>query len=374
MEIKAAVLTERGLAQPYDKSKPLQIRSLQLDPPGRDEVLIEIKAAGLCHSDLSVMNADRPRQLPMVLGHEAAGVVVETGKDVTAFQKGDTVVCAFIPSCGDCLPCAEGRPALCENGAEANNEGVLLGGKKRLHDGDDIIYHHLGVSAFANYTVANQHSLVKVDDTVPYEILALFGCAVLTGVGAVVNTANIKMASSVAVIGLGGVGMSALLGAVAAGARDIIAVDINEDKLTLAKELGATHTFNSTDPNIVDVIKSATNGGVEYVFETAGAVAALEVAYAITRRGGETVTTGLPHPEHKISLSQVTIAAEERTIKGSYVGSCVPIRDIPRFISLYQQGRLPVDRLLSKVISLDEINEGFDELANGKVNRIVLKM
>lgn len=373
MKVKAAVLEKMGLSKPYSESKPLKIQELELDPPGPDEVLVNIKAAGLCHSDLSVINGNRPRQTPMALGHEAAGVVVETGENVTDFNKGDTVVCVFIPSCGHCLPCAEGRPALCEEGAKANNQGLLLNDKSRLSRNQEKVYHHLGVSAFSNFIVANKKSLVKVDSSVPVEILALFGCAVLTGVGAVVNTARLKMGSSVAIIGLGGVGLSALLGAIAAGAREIIAIDLNNKKLEFAKELGATKVFNSTESDVVERIKEATNGGVEVAFETAGAVPALQLAYSITRRGGETITTGLPHPEHQIKLPQVTIAAEERSIKGSYVGSCVPIRDIPRFISLYKQGRLPVDRLLSKVIKIDQINEGFDELEAGTVNRIVVK-
>ncbi|MGM8212936.1 zinc-dependent alcohol dehydrogenase family protein [Virgibacillus sp. W0430] len=374
MKIKSAVLHEMGLPAPYKKSQPLKIEELELKEPDRGEVLIEIKAAGLCHSDLSVINGNRPRPVPMALGHEAAGIVVETGEGVRNFTKGDHVVCVFIPSCGECLPCAEGRPALCEEGAKANTDGKLLSGGQKLHRQNESVYHHLGVSAFSNYIVADQHSLVKVDTSVPFEIMALFGCAVLTGVGAVVNTAKLNMGSSVAIVGLGGVGLSALLGAVAAGAREIIAIDLNEDKLKFAKELGATAVFNSSESFVEEAIRNYSNGGLEYVFETAGAVPALELAYKITRRGGETITTGLPHPEHKIALPQVTLAAEERTIKGSYVGSCVPARDIPRFVSLYKQGRLPIDKLLSDTISLEEINEGFDRLHAGEVNRLVVKM
>lgn len=374
MKVRSAVLHEMGMEPPYAKSKPLTIDTLTLAPPGRDEVLIEIKAAGLCHSDLSVINGNRPRPVPMALGHEAAGIVVQTGEGVNDLQKGDHVVCVFIPNCGDCLSCAEGRPALCEVGAKANNEGVLLGGHKRLSKNNESIFHHIGVSAFSTHIVANKHSLVKVDPTIPFEIVALFGCAVITGVGAVMNTAKVKLGSSVAIVGLGGVGLSALLGAVASGAKEIIAIDLNEDKLKIAEQLGATKQFNSQQDDIVNKIRDVTNGGVEYVIETAGAVPAMELAFKITRRGGETITTGLPHPNHHLSLRHVDITAEERTIKGSYVGSCVPRRDIPRFISLYKQGKLPIDQLLSGIISLDDINEGFDRLNEGEVNRLIIKM
>ncbi|MGG3940268.1 zinc-dependent alcohol dehydrogenase family protein [Peribacillus psychrosaccharolyticus] len=372
MKIRAAVLHELGLPQPYAESKPIKIETLELDSPQMGEVLIQVKAAGLCHSDLSVINGSRPRPLPMALGHEAAGIVVEVGEGVTDLEPGDHVVCAFVPSCGHCLPCQEGRPALCEPGAAANGEGTLLNDGRRLHLNGEEVYHHVGVSAFADHAVVSRTSLIKVVKDIPFDELALFGCAVITGVGAVVNTAKIEMGSTVAIIGLGGVGLSALLGAVTAGAGRIIAVDLNESKLAKAKELGATDIFDSKQPDFIEEIRRVTGGGVDYAFETAGAVAAMEIAYKITKRGGTTVTTGLPHPEHKFSFPQVTLTAEERTIKGSYVGSCVPNRDIPRFIQLYKQNRLPVHELLTGSITLEEINEGFDRLANGEATRIIL--
>jgi alcohol dehydrogenase len=372
MKIRAAVLHELGLPAPYAESKPIKIETLELDPPGRGEVLVQIKAAGLCHSDLSVINGSRPRPMPMALGHEAAGVVVEVGEDVTDLQPGDHVVCAFVPSCGHCLPCQEGRPALCEPGAKTNTEGTLLSGERRIHLNGDTVHHHLGVSAFADHAVVSRNSLIKVDPEIPFEKVAVFGCAVITGVGAVVNTARIEMGSTVAIVGLGGVGLSALLGAVTAGASRIVAVDVNDAKLEQARKLGATDTFNSRDPEVVSLIRAATGGGVDYAFETAGVVPAMNVAYGITKRGGTTVTTGLPHPDDHFSFPQVTLTAEERTLKGSYVGSCVPARDIPRFIELYKQGRLPVDQLLTDCLSLDEINEGFDRLARGEASRLVV--
>jgi alcohol dehydrogenase len=374
MKIRAAVLHEMGLPAPYAESQPIKIETLELDPPGRGEVLVQIKAAGLCHSDLSVINGSRPRVMPMALGHEAAGIVMEVGEGVTDLQPGDHVVCAFVPSCGHCLPCQEGRPALCEPGAKTNTAGTLLSGERRIHftEDEETIHHHLGVSAFADHAVVARNSLIKVDPEVPFDKVAVFGCAVITGVGAVVNTAKIEMGSTVAVVGLGGVGLSALLGAKTAGASRIVAVDVNEVKLAQARELGATDTFNSKDPEVISLIRQATGGGVDYAFETAGVVPAMNVAYGITKRGGTTVTTGLPHPDHHFSFPQVTLTAEERTLKGSYVGSCVPARDIPRFIELYKQGRLPVDQLLTDRLSLDEINEGFDRLARGEASRLVV--
>src|SRR5699024_4417213 len=309
---------------PYEKAEPLKIETLNLDNPNKNEVLIKIHAAGLCHSDLSVINGSRPRPMPMALGHEAAGEVIELGEGVTDFEVGDHVVCTFIPSCGKCLPCKEGRPALCENGAETNEAGEMLAGGKRLHEESSDIHHHLGVSGFADYAVVSTHSIVKVDKSIPFEQIALFGCAVITGVGAIVNTAKVKSGSSVAVVGLGGIGLNAVMGAKIAGAREIIALDINPNKFDTAKSLGATDVYDSSSNEVVDRIKKATNGGLDYVFETAGAISAMEVAFNITKRGGTTTTTGLPHPEHEFSFPQVTLAAEERTMKGSYVGSCVP--------------------------------------------------
>lgn len=374
MKVKSAILRASGAERPYATSKPIKIEQIDLDSPEAGEVLIQIKAASLCHSDLSVINGSRPRPLPMALGHEAAGIVIETGAGVTNFHPGDKVICVFVPSCGQCIPCAEGRPALCEPGAESNGAGTLLGGGKRIHNGSENIGHHVGVSAFSEYAVVAQNSLVKVEGDLPFEKMALFGCAVITGVGAVVNTAKVTLGSKVAVIGLGGIGLSALLGAIAVGANEVIAIDINEKKLKQAKELGATATFNSNDPDVIEQVRAYTNGGVHYAFETAGVVAAMEIAYGVTRRGGVTTTTGLPHPEHKFAFPYVTLTAEERTVKGSYVGSCVPKRDIPNYIHLMEQGRLPVDRLLSNIISLDEINEGFDLLATGDASRIIIKM
>ena len=377
MEITAAVLAAMEASAPYATSQPLTLETLQLDPPGPGEVLVRIKAAGLCHSDLSVINGNRPRPMPMALGHEAAGIVEEVGPVEGAgrsdLEPGDHVVFVFVPSCGHCEPCTVGRPALCEPGAAANGAGTLLSGARRLRRSDGTaVNHHLGVSAFADYATVSRHSLVKVDKDLPLNEAALFGCAVLTGVGAVFNTAQVPAGSSVAVIGLGGVGLSSLLGAVAAGARQIVAIARSEQKLAFARELGATDTFNARDPDAVAEVKAATRGGVEYAFEMAGSIPALDSAFQITRRGGTTVTAGLPAPTATLPLHPVTLVAEERTLKGSYIGTAVPGRDIPRYIELYRRGRLPVDRLLSGTLKHNELNEGFDRLHEGSVFRQVV--
>ncbi|MGZ5114407.1 MAG: zinc-binding dehydrogenase, partial [Usitatibacter sp.] len=278
----------------------------------------------------------------------------------------------FIPSCGHCNPCAEGRPALCEPGAAANTAGTLLTGERRLFKDGKPINHHMGCSAFAQAAVVSRHSIVKVDPDLPLEEAALFGCAVLTGVGAVVNTAQVRVGSTVAVVGLGGVGLASVLGAVAAGARAIVAVDLSDDKLALARKLGATHTFNAADADVVEKVKQATRGGVDYAIEMAGSVRAFDTAYRITRRGGTTVTAGLPPPTATWAMPSTNLVAEERTIKGSYIGTCVPSRDLPRYIDLYMQGKLPVDKLMSGKLKLEQINEGFDLLHEGKAVRQVL--
>ncbi len=373
MKMRAAILDAMQQPRPYADSRPIKVETVDLDPPGPGELLVKIAAAGLCHSDLSIVNGDRPRPMPMALGHEASGVVEEAGPGVHDLKRGDHVALVFVPSCGHCAPCMEGRPALCEPGAAANGAGTLVGGQRRLHRGDgSLLNHQVGVSCFAEYAVVARGSLVKIDPELPLDIAALFGCAVLTGVGAVINSARLQLGGTLAVVGLGGVGLSALLGAQAAGARQVVAIDSLDAKLELARELGATHCFRADDPDLVARVKEATGGGVDAVVEAASSVAALEIAYRITRRGGTTVTCSLTHPDHSFALPVVNLVAEERTLKGSYLGSGVPSRDIPRLAALYRAGRLPVERLVSHRIGLDEINLGFDRLADGTAVRQVI--
>jgi len=371
-KIRAAILHQIGATPPYTLTQPLQIETLDLAPPGPGEVLIRMRAAGLCHSDLSVIDGNRPRPVPMVLGHEGAGIIEELGAGVTSLAVGDHVVTAFVPSCGLCRPCREQRPALCEPALAANSAGTLLSGARRLSLNGHAVHHHLGVSAFAEFAVVSQHSLVRVDRDLDFAQAAVFGCAVITGTGAVINTADVPQGKSVAVIGLGGVGLAALLGARLRHAEPLIAVDLSESKLTLARELGATHVFNAKNPDVINEIREITKGGVDYAFEMAGSSQALMTAYQITGRGGTTVAAGLPHPQTLFSIPQVGLVAEERSIKGSYLGSCVPMRDIPRYIEWFREGRLPVDRLLAETLTLNDINTGFDRLASGATLRQTL--
>jgi len=309
MKIKAAVITEIGRKRPYTETKPLAIEELELAPPGPGEVLVRVAAAGLCHSDLSTINGDRPRPTPMVLGHEAAGTVEALGQGVDDLAQGDQVVMVFVPSCGHCGPCAEGRPALCEPGFAANGAGSLLSGARRLSRNGSPVHHHIGVSAFATHAVCSRRSLVKVARDLPAAEAALFGCAVLTGVGAVVNTAKVQPGTSVAVLGLGGVGLNALLGALLVGAGRVIAIDLLPEKLALARQLGATDAFDAGDPACADKVREATKGGVDTAFEMAGSAKAMELAYKLTRRGGTTVTASLPHPTHAFSVPHTNLVA-----------------------------------------------------------------
>ena len=384
MRTRSAILRTMGLPAPYAESRPLSIEEVELAPPGPGELLVKIHAAGLCHSDLSAINGDRPWPMPIAVGHEAAAEVLELGPGVTDLKVGDHVALVFRPSCGSCPSCAVGRPALCTPGGEANASGSLLGGYRRLRavggrpgiDGvaDGALYHHLGCAAFSEHAVVSRRSAVRIDPTLPWDEAALFGCAVITGAGAVVNTARVEAGAKVAVVGLGGVGFSSLLAALAVGAREVVAIDLLPAKLSLARTLGATATFDAADPEVVAKVKEATGGGVDYAFEMAGSVKALELAYRVTARGGTTVTGGLPNPAAVWPLQAVSLIAEERTVKGSYIGSCVPSRDVPRFIALYRAGRLPVDRLLSERIRLDDINPALDRLARGEAIRQVIRM
>lgn len=374
MQTRAAVLRRSGMASPYEGSRPLTVEVVELAEAGPGEVLVKIEAAGLCHSDLSVINGDRPRPLPMALGHEASGIVEAVGPGVTTVAVGDRVVTTFVPSCGACLMCRQARPALCEPAAQANNAGTLLSGARRITDSAGLeLHHHLGSSVFAERAVVSANSVVRVDPDLASEHAALFGCAVLTGVGAVINTGALRAGQTVTIVGLGGVGLAALLGAVAAGAREIVAIDPQAHKLELARRLGATHTMASGDDAAI-AVRDLTEGGTDLAIETAGVIPALECAYQSTRRGGTTVTASLPHPASRWPISPVELVAQERTIKGSYIGSAVPQRDIPRYIGLFQAGRLPVDQMLGDQFALSDINAALDSLASGAALRQVINV
>ena len=374
MKTLAAVLYEMGKPAPYAESQPLVIDEIDLEGPGAGEVLVEIGGAGLCHSDLSVINASRPRPVPLVMGHEACGIVREVGAGVKGLQPDDHVVFSFVANCGHCMPCKRGRAALCEPAYQANITGTLVNGARRFRSLSGVsLNHHQAVSGYSRYSVTTPESLTKINKDIPLDIAVLFGCAVMTGVGAVMNTARVEPGTAVAVFGMGGVGLSTVMGAKAAGAYPIIAVDRLAPKLELARKAGATHVVNASECDPVQAVKDLTHGGPENVFEVVGSEKVLEQAYLATGRGGTTVTIGLPNPAKQLTIPAVSLTAEERTLRGSYMGSCVPNRDIPRFLQMYQAGLLPVDLLQSRVMPITEINEGFDRLDRGEVVRQVIR-
>lgn len=372
MHTRIALLPHMGIPRPYDQTQPLQVVEATLEAPGPEEVLVKVLAAGVCHSDLSVINGDRPRPTPLALGHEAVGEVVSCGSAVSDLKPGQRVSMVFVPSCGHCDCCAEGRPALCEPGLESNTQGTLLSGAKRIQYQGEAVLHHLGISCFADYAVCHRRSLVPIGSDIDPVVQAVFGCAVLTGCGAVLNTARLHAGERVAIVGLGGVGLAGLLGAVAGGARQVIAIDANPDKADLAIELGADHFVDARDPDAVQQVKALSQGGVELAAEFAGVMQALDLAIEVTRRGGRTVTAALPNPADRLSLAAARLVTEERALLGSYVGSCVPSRDIPNFIALHQRGRLPVEKMISHQLQLPEINIAMERLATGQAVRQIV--
>ncbi|WP_341728186.1 alcohol dehydrogenase catalytic domain-containing protein [Brooklawnia sp.] len=365
MKITGAVLEEIGRPRPYAESKPITICELDLDPPGPGEVLVRMEAAGICHSDLSVVDGNRPRPVPMLLGHEAAGIVEEVGEGVDDVQVGQRVVMAFLPRCGTCKNCRTDGKLPCIPGTAANTAGRLLTGGERLHRGGEKIFHHLGVSGFATRAVVDRRSMVPVGSDVPPEVAAVLGCAVLTGGGAVINAGAPSDGDTIAVVGLGGVGMAALITAISLGKGDVIGVDALPDKLQRATDLGATAVYTP---------QQALDAGVKaaIVVEAAGNPRAFETAVKLTDVGGKTVTVGLPAPGADSTISPLGLTAEARTIMGSYLGSAVPSRDIPTYAQLWRDGKLPVDALISATITLGEINSAMDALADGKAVRQVI--
>jgi len=369
---RGAVLRERGLSRPYAESRPLEIVELELPGPAPGELLVEVVAASLCRSDLSVVTGARVWPLPMVIGHEAAGRIAAVGSDVTGFAPGDDVVLAYLPQCGECVRCQNGEAWLCEVGAEANQKGELLTGGTRLTHNGEKLHHHMGVAAFAEYTMVSAASAVKVPSGLAARDICIFGCAVLCGAGTALNTAGVAERDSVAVVGLGAVGLSAILGARAAGADRIVAIDRLATKLALASTLGATDVLLANDETAVHV-NDSTTGGVDHAIEASGTLEGFDLALSLVRRGGTLTTLGLPGPaiSHDLELSR--LVASGVTIGGSYLGSCTTSQDIPRFIELYRDGHLPTDKLISHRIELDDINVALDRLADGEALRQVIE-
>ncbi|MFC9245017.1 zinc-binding dehydrogenase [Streptomyces sp. NPDC057136] len=371
MKTRAAVLRGISTARPYTESRPVEVEELTLGAPREGEVLVRVAAASLCHSDLSVVNGDRRRPLPMALGHEAVGVVQETAPGVRRVSPGDHVAVVFVPSCGFCRDCAAGRPALCAQAAAANGSGALLHGPSLLTDAAGrTVHHQLGVSAFAEYAVVAQESLVPIPRDVPFSVASMFGCAVLTGAGAVINTAAVRPGQSVVIHGLGGVGLSAVLGARAAGAYPVVVVDPVEEKRQLALQLGATHAFAPQEA--AEAVRELTGGGAEVSVEAVGSPKVIADCLTAVARGGTVVSVGLPAPDRVLEVPALAFAGEGKSLLGSYMGDAVPRRDIPRFLDLWRAGLMPVERMHTGTLPLSDINGAMEELASGRAIRQVI--
>ena len=373
ISFKAALLEEAGKAPPYAESAPLQIAEVSLEGPGEQEVLVRIAAASLCRSDLSVVDGKRAWPLPIVPGHEASGIIEEVGKGVASVKKGDAVVLVFQPKCGVCPSCVSGRAHLCGPGLQANRAGELLAGGTRLRAGDAEVHHHMGLSAFAEYAVVSEKSLVPMPDGIDLEVGALFGCAVMCGAGTVLNTAGVRPGDTVTIVGAGGVGSSAILGAKLAGAARIVVVDHDPVRLPGAESLGATDIVLNRDGEAAAKVVELSGGGTDHAFETAGTLGAFEVAYNAVRRGGQVVTLGLVDPSTPFALDIAGLVTSAKTVKGSYIGSCNPALDIPKYMALYLEGLLPVDKLISHRLGLGEVNTALDNMATNQALRQIIK-
>jgi S-(hydroxymethyl)glutathione dehydrogenase/alcohol dehydrogenase len=349
-------------------NQPLEIRDdVVVAAPGEGEIKVRIAASGVCHSDLSVQNATLPLPPPCVLGHEGAGVIEEIGAGVTGFEVGDHVVLTFVPQCGECYFCKKGEGFLCEGGTKFN-------GGKRMKSGDQDLSQMTELGTFADLTVVPAISAVKIDKSVPLKIAALLGCGVQTGVGAALNTASIKKGDTVAVIGCGGVGLNVIQGARIAGADRIIAVDTMESKLQMAKEFGATDFVNASDGDPVAKVKEITEGrGVDVAFEVIGLQPTIQQAMDMARRGGETVLVGVPRFDVNITFNpNFAFIMTAKTLKGCWYGSTNASEDVPRLLDLYAKGELKLDELISREITLEEVNEAFEAMKAGEVARSVI--
>ncbi len=348
----------------YGVGQPLVIEDVTVDAPRAGEVLIKTSASGVCHSDLHFMEGSYPTRVPIILGHESAGVVDKVGEGVTKVKVGDRVVVAFVTSCGQCDNCVIGKPFLCNNSAS-------LGRGDRLSLNGQVVNQFAGMSAFAEYQLVNQNACVPVPDGVPMEVASLVGCSVMTGVGAVTNTAKIPVGSTVAVIGAGGVGLNVIQGAVLAGASRIIAVDLLENKLAAAKEFGATDVVDGSTGDAVKMVMDMTGGGVDFAFEAIGLAKTAEQCFGMIKRGGRAVVVGMIPVTQMVTLPGAAFLGEKGII-GSFYGSTRQTHDMPWLMELYRQKRLKIDELISRRYPLDQINEAYAALKNGEVNRSVI--
>ena len=353
-----------------EHNAPVVVETIAVDPPKRGEVTVKLGACGVCHSDLSAITGTIALPLPLVLGHEGAGVVEEVGEGVSGLAKGDHVIFSFIYMCGKCRFCVAGRPVLCLEQGKALT--TPLEGTPRVRDsGGAPLNIFSGCGAMAEYATVSAENLIKVDAKIPMEVAALVGCGVTTGVGAVFNTAKVTPGSSVAVFGCGGVGLSVIQGARIAGAEKIIAIDTLEPKLAMAKQFGATDTLlYGEDPT--KALKKMTGGGPDYAFECVGSGELAGAAYRAIRRGGLAVVVGVAKPSDSTSLRTMTLPFEEKTLTGSYFGSCVPRVDFPRMLSLYMAGKLKLEELITRRYRIDEAPQAFADLESGRNARGVI--
>ena len=361
MKIQAAVLREPGV--------PFAIETLDLASPCDGEVLVRVVAAGVCHSDWHLVTGATAHAMPVVAGHEGAGVVEAVGPGVERVRVGDHVALNWAPSCGNCFYCLHDRPSLCGTFVEPIWAGTMLDGTTRLSKDGEPIYHFSALACFADHAVVPAVACVTMDKAIPLPIAALIGCAVTTGVGAVLNTAQVRPGSSVAVYGAGGVGLSIIMGARLAGAGRIIAVDTHEAKGDMARSFGATD-FLPAVPETVELIRRMTEGrGADYVFEAIGLPSVQEECLAAVRPGGTVILAGVAPMGSGTNLPGAIITRQEKTITGTYYGSANPARDFPLYADLYRQGRLDLDRLISRTYRLDQINEAYANMLKGDIAR-----
>jgi len=364
-DVRAAVMRAVGA--------PLEVTDLRLDPPHVGEVEVKLHAAGLCHSDLSMLEGGIATPVPVVLGHEGAGVVEAVGEGVSSVAVGDHVVLNWVPMCGRCFFCLHGQPQLCTSGAYT--PGLMDDGTTRLHDGagDTPVHHGLHAAAFAERTVVREHSVVKVDKDIPFAVAAVVGCAVTTGVGAALRTAQVRAGERVAVIGCGGVGLSVIQGCRLAGASKIVAIDRVVSRLEAAQRFGATDVIEADDKVASGVRAMTDRLGVDVAFEVAGIPALQRQAWDMTRRGGRTILVGVPRQEGETTFPSLLLSVSEKTLKGCYYGSAYPPRDFPEMLTLYRAGRLDLDSLITQRLPLDAINEGFAAMRSGTQLRTVIE-
>ena len=363
---KAAVCT--GLNQ------PLEIQDLDLEGPRAGEVLVKMGASGVCHSDVSIQNGTLMGSFPMVLGHEGAGVIEEVGDGVENLKPGDHVVISWVPQCGECYFCKHGQGFICEAGAMALATGGLLDGSTRFSKDGSPVMQMACSGTFSERAVIPAIGAVKIPDDIPMEIAALIGCGVLTGVGAAINTADIKQGDTVAVIGCGGVGLNVIQGAVIAGASEIIAIDMLDNKLQMAKDFGATTLINASENDAVSKVMELTaQRGVDVAFEVIGLKQTIEQTLMMTRRGGEAVLVGVPRMEVMLELPAFFgVVLMAKTIKGCWYGSSNVQQDVPKLLQYYKEGKLKLDELISRRIAVDEVNDAFRAMEAGEVARSVI--